>query len=121
MQTNQNMTYNIQPTVQPVQPTQAQTSYADARGLPNKPEKKFQAGSVSITVWKNSTVKDGKQVEYRTISVGRSYKKNGQWQNTTASVRVHDLPKLSVMIDEAYKYLILQPKQTEAEDEAIVM
>lgn len=126
MQTNQNITQNIQPTQVNTQIVQqpAQTvpqNYARQDATPNKPEKKFRAGAVSITVWKNSTTKDGKPVEYRTISLGRSYKKNGQWQNTTASVRVNDLPKLSIMIEEAYKYLIMNTTQEEVGDDAIVM
>ena len=88
----------------------------------NKPEKKFRVGALSISVWKNAAVKDGKTVEYKTISLGRSYKKNGVWQNTSASLRVHDIPKLSVMLTEAYKYLILQPSaELAGGEESIVM
>ena len=115
----QNQTIQTVQTVQTNNQTAGQNATATSH---NKPEKKFQAGTVSITVWKNSTLKDGKQVEYRTISLGRSYKKNGAWQNSTASMRVNDLPKLSAMIDEAYKYLILNTKQEqEGGEEAIVM
>ena len=90
--------------------------------MQNRPEKKFRAGTLSITVWKNSMLKDGKQLDYRTISVGRSYKKNGAWQNTVASVRVNDLPKLSLMLEEAYKYLIMQPHNSAVEaNEPIIM
>ncbi|MBI4141903.1 hypothetical protein HY484_03190, partial [Candidatus Woesearchaeota archaeon] len=87
-------TQNIQPNIQ----SQTQNT---------RPEKKFRAGALSISIWKNTTQKDGKAVEYHSVSLGRSYKKNGAWQNSTASLRVHDLPKLSLMIDEAYKYLIM--------------
>ncbi|GEM_PF-3207994 len=118
MQPNQEIQQNknLGQQVQPALPTQ------------NRPEKKFQAGTISITVWKNSVLKDGKQLEYRTISVGRSYKKNGAWQNSTASVRVNDLPKLSAMLDEAYKYLVINTKfelheshEQEGGQDAIVM
>lgn len=87
-----------------------------------KPEKKFKVGVLSISVWKNATVKDGKTVEYRSISLGRSYKKNGAWQNSTASLRVNDLPKIAVMIDEAYKYLIMNNQNEQVGgEEAIVL
>ena len=101
---------------QTIQPT-IQNQTANTR-----PEKKFKAGALSISIWKNATVKDGKPVEYRSVSLGRSYKKNGTWQNSTASLRVHDLPKISIMIDEAYKYLIMNNtnEQTGGE-EAIVL
>lgn len=90
--------------MQPVQTIQPQVQNQTQN---TRPEKKFRAGALSISVWKNATVKDGKAVEYHSISLGRSYKKNGTWQNSTASLRVHDLPKLAVMIDEAYKYLVM--------------
>ncbi len=80
---------------------------------PNMPEKKFRAGSITATVWKNTAIKDDKPVEYRTISFERNYTdKEGNWQ-TTNSLRVNDLPKAMLVIGKAYEYLIL--KETESE------
>ena len=41
----------------------------------NLPEKKFRAGSVSATIWKNeSKTSEGNAVSYRTVSLERSYR-----------------------------------------------
>ena len=74
----------------------------------NTPEKKFRAGAISATVWKNETIKDGKVVEYRTISFTRNYQDaKGEW-NTTSSLRINDLPRARLVLDKAYEYLILK-------------
>lgn len=68
----------------------------------NQPEKKFRAGGVSATVWKNQA----ENGEYRTISIERNYKdKDGNWK-TTNSFRVNDLPKLALLGAEVYKFVV---------------
>jgi len=74
----------------------------------NMPEKKFRAGAICATVWKNQTEKDGKVVEYRTVSFDRNYQdKEGEW-NTTNSLRVNDLPRASLVLQKAYEYMALR-------------
>ncbi len=72
------------------------------------PLKKFRAGPVSATVWSNPGKPfDGIEREYNTISLERNYKdKDGSWK-TTGSMRVNDLPKVSVVVNKAYEYLVL--------------
>ncbi|VVB81744.1 Uncharacterised protein [uncultured archaeon] len=74
----------------------------------NQPEKKFSTGAISATVWKNvRTDKEGKAYETRTVSLQRRYTdKTGQWQSTN-SLRLNDLPKAALVIEEAYRYLVL--------------
>lgn len=75
----------------------------------NMPEKKFSTGAIKATIWKNKgKSEDGQEKEYRTISVDRTYKdKNGEWQ-TTSSLRVSDLPKVVLVANKAYEYLVLK-------------
>ncbi len=75
----------------------------------NLPEKKFRAGAISATIWKNKAEnKEGSEVEYKTISIERSYTdKEGKWQSTN-SFRINDLPKAKVVLEKAYEYLILK-------------
>lgn len=84
----------------------------------NVPEKKFNAGAVSVAVWKNSGKdKTGQDTEYRSITLQRSYKdKNGQWQNTN-SLRVNDLPKAALVLTKAYEYLVLRDSGTQTSSE----
>jgi hypothetical protein len=96
----------------------------DKKSAGNMPEKKFRAGAISATIWLNqATAKDGKLVQYRTISIERAYKdKSDEWKYTN-SFRVGDLPKASLVLDEAFKHLVLKQLQDTsvgASDSAVV-
>lgn len=75
----------------------------------NKPEKKFKAGAVVATVWKNAAAKqDGSKAEFYTVSMERSYKdKSGKWGHT-GSLRVNDLPKAVLALNKAYEYIVFK-------------
>ncbi len=77
----------------------------------NQPEKKFRSGAICATVWNNQTEKDGKVIEYRTVSFDRNYQdKNNEWQ-TTNSLRVNDLPRAALVLQKAYEYIALKPEE----------
>jgi hypothetical protein len=78
------------------------------------PEKKFRAGAVSATVWKNDRTKaTGEAFSYHTISLERSYKdKAGNWKNVN-SFRLQDLPKAALVLQEAYRHLALNGASSE--------
>lgn len=75
----------------------------------NQPEKKFKAGSVTATVWKNEQKTDkGETYEYMTVSLERSYQdKEGNWQSTN-SLRNTDVPKAQLVLSEAFKFISLK-------------
>ena len=79
----------------------------------NRPEKKFKAGPVSATIWKNrGQSSNGAPAEYKTISLERSYKdKTGEWKYTS-SLRINDLPKASVALQKAFEYLVIRSEPT---------
>jgi len=91
-----------------------QTMATNPVGLPvaheqsHGPEKKFRAGAVSATVWKNDRQRaTGETFSYHTISLERSYKdQTGNWKSAS-SLRLQDLPKAALVINEAYRYLTL--------------
>lgn len=73
----------------------------------NKPEKKFRAGPISATIWKNNGQTDGRAVEFHTITLGRVYKdKDGNWKNSS-SLRISDLPRAALVLNKAYEHLII--------------
>jgi len=77
-----------------------------------RPAKKFRAGAVTATIWKNRTEDDK---EYSTVSFERSYKdKNGEWK-TSNSLRVNDLPKAAMVLNKAYEFLAMNEKATDEE------
>lgn len=74
----------------------------------NIPEKRFSTGGIVATVWKNAQTTNGKEYEYNTISLQRRYAdKEGKWQSSN-SMRLNDLPKATLVLEEAYKYLVLR-------------
>ena len=79
------------------------------------PEKRFSTGVIQAAVWKyNSQTKDGKETEYRTISLQRRYTDpKGEWKSTS-SLRINDLPKAALVLQKAYEYLVLKGFEEEA-------
>lgn len=75
--------------------------------IKNSPEKKFRCGGVAATIWKNNAKKDGKDIEFFSVNIERSYKdKDGNWQKTN-SFGVNDLHKVSVVAEKAFSFLLL--------------
>lgn len=82
----------------------------------NLPEKKFKAGAISATVWKNTiNKKDGSTAKVLSVTFQRSYKdKDDKWQ-TTNSMRTMDLPKAALVLTKAYEYIVLNGENEMAE------
>jgi len=68
---------------------------------------KFKAGAVIADVWANE-MKDRQDNKFSvyTIAFERNYKdRDGNWKSTN-SMRVNDIPKLRLVAQEAYEYLV---------------
>jgi hypothetical protein len=76
---------------------------------PNLPEKKFIAGPISATIWKNNSKDEGgEDHSFQTVSLARVFKnKEGEWQNT-GTLRINDLPKAAIVLNKAYEYLTVK-------------
>ncbi len=80
-----------------------------------QPEKKFRAGGVVATVWKNTQKnKEGKEFEVYSINVDRTYKDGDEFKQTS-SMKVNDLPKLALVANEAFAYLNLKDSTPDKE------
>jgi hypothetical protein len=96
----------------------------NAVGLPHVPseshgpQKKFRAGAVCATIWKNDRQRaTGEAFSYHTVSLERNYKDQaGNWK-TASSMRLQDLPKAALVLNEAYRYLALNGA---SQDEVVV-
>ena len=75
------------------------------------PERKFRAGPISATIWRNQ----GEKGSYATIQLERSYKDGANWKST-ASLRVNDLPKAVLVLNKAYDYLLTESKEEQKEE-----
>ena len=76
--------------------------------IKNKPEMTFRAGGVKATIWNNSAMKDGKKIEYKTVSFDRSYKDKEDAWKTTNSLRSNDIPKAVLVLSKAFEYIALK-------------
>ena len=75
--------------------------------MKQQPDKKFRAGAVSATVWKNKTEKG----EYSSVQLDRAYKdKDDTWKHTT-SLSAADLPKAVLVLNKAYEYVVSKDKE----------
>lgn len=76
-----------------------------------KPETKFKAGTIEITVWSNKTTnKSGEEKTYKTITTQRIYKaKDGTWKNAN-SYKIKDIPTLVTLLNKAYEQLVIKEK-----------
>ena len=76
------------------------------------PEKQFTARPISVTIWRKET---GGKVS-REISLSRRFKdKNGCW-TATGILRLNDIPKVIMLMQEAYRYIVLNPGTDETCD-----
>lgn len=80
-----------------------------------KPVISFRSGKIKASVWCEK-VQSG-EIEFNQYSVAiiKSYKKDGAWHDTT-SFFVEDLPRLRLLADEAYKYIVFK-KEFSLDDE----
>ncbi|MBN2059245.1 MAG: hypothetical protein JW882_02405 [Deltaproteobacteria bacterium] len=73
-----------------------------------QPIKKFKCGSCEVSIFENSTLKDGKKVKTKKASFQKRYKDaEGEWKSTT-SLDANDIPKAELVLNEAYKFLVLE-------------
>ena len=79
---------------------------------------KFRAGGITATIWKNQGKdKEGKPQPFNSIAIERHYTdKAGEWKSTS-SFRLKDLPKVALVANKAYEYLVMKKNQENAEEE----
>ena len=75
----------------------------------NSPARKFSAGGIQATIWKNTgRSKTGSELDFFSVQLERRYKdKSDQWQSTN-SFGVNDLPKAQLLLGKAYEFLTVK-------------
>jgi len=78
----------------------------------SKPIKDFKAGNnIQASIWRNETQKDGQTVVRYSIRIQKRFrKKNGDYENTDYFFP-DDLPRLVVVTQSAFEYIILTESQ----------
>ena len=73
------------------------------------PIKVFRCGHVKAAIWSNSRIIDDTLTEVHSIKIDRSYKDkdSDEWKNTN-TFNTEDLPKVTLVAMEAYKFIRLK-------------
>ena len=82
----------------------------------NMPIHKFKAGNIEAAVWSNKKEINGATVEFKTVSLSRSYIKKGEdmWRNDVInSLRRNDLQKVIMVMQKAQEALLLTDRDEE--------
>ena len=75
----------------------------------NMPIKKFRSGSIEAAIWSNKKSMNGSEVEFKTVSLGRSFKKRGEdiWRHEVINLRKGDLQRVLLVVQKAQEELLM--------------
>lgn len=78
-----------------------------------KPEKKFNCGPISASIWANTKTVNGRTVKLYSVTINKAYKEDEGWKHPD-SFNIEDLPKVALVANEAYRYIKL--KSTDSDE-----
>jgi len=87
--------------------------------VPNRPVKKWKSGNIEAAVWSNKRdLETGEEVEFKTVSLNRSYKKKGEdlWRNDVIHLRRNDIQKVILVLNKAQEELLLTNSSGDKDD-----
>ena len=76
----------------------------------NRPIIKWRSGNIEASIWVNKREVDGMEVEFKTVSLRRSYKKKGEdvWRNDVIHMRRNDIQKALLVLQKAHEEMLLE-------------
>jgi len=85
----------------------------------HKPIKKWRSGNIEAAVWLNENERNGTKVQFKTVSLSRSWKKKDEdiWRSDVINLRRMDIPKALVLLQKVQEELYLSPEQDKEEEE----
>ena len=86
--------------------------------MKNMPIKTWRSGNINGAIWFNEKEINGTKVGFKTASLKRSWKKEGDvWREEVMNIRRQDIPKLLIILQEIQKELFLSEEKESDEDE----
>lgn len=80
----------------------------------NRPIKKWRSGSIEAAIWSNKRKRsDGEEIEFKTVSLRRSWRQDGVWRDSVINLRRNDIPRVQVILSETLKELLLDHREEE--------
>ena len=87
--------------------------------MANQPTKKFRISTWEGVVWDNKKVINDVEVDYKTVSISRSYRKKDEniWRSEVINnIRLNDLSKLRAILDKLQDYLYFEAREQDKEE-----
>jgi len=83
----------------------------------NRPIKKWRSANFEAAVWLNKKSTDNGEIEFKTVSLSRSYKKKDEdiWRSEVINFRRLDLPKLYTLLNKIQEELFLNKEEVKEE------
>ena len=82
----------------------------------SKPEITFKIGAVRASIFRNTAMRNGKEILFPKVLLEVRYKdKMGQWKGTN-SLSLNDLPKGILALQKAFEYLMSKPSDQTTPD-----
>ncbi len=80
----------------------------------NKPIQEFRVRNLSLAIWENQGLRDGRPVALHSITLNKRYQdqQTGEWKDSN-SFFPDDLPRLRLLLDKAYEQLLLRDGSAE--------
>ena len=86
--------------------------------MANKPIKKWRSGTIDCSVWSNEREVNGNKVEFKTVSLRKSWRQDNLWRDQTiTNLRRNDLQKVILLLQKAQEDLLLDTNREEIEEE----
>ena len=86
----------------------------------NKPINKYKSGAIEAAIWSNEKTFNENKVEFKTVSLTRSYKKNDEevWRSEFINnIRRNDLQKIEALLRKAQDYLYFENVEGAGKDD----
>ncbi len=85
----------------------------------NRPISKYKSGAIEAAVWSNEKEFNGAKVEFKTVSLSRSFKKKDEdlWRSEVVNLRRNDLVKAILVLQKVQEELLMGQSKEEDEDE----
>ena len=84
----------------------------------NKPVRVFRAGAIKASVFENSAFVKGVKSKIFNVIVSKTYKdKDNHWKSTHSFSAFYEIPKVLLVLQKAYEYVVMHSSKEQEEGE----
>jgi hypothetical protein len=84
-----------------------------------KPIKDFRAGNIQAGIWRNEVQKDGQTFVRYSVRIQKQFRKDDGSYEDTSYFFPDELPKLLLLAQRAYEYIVLTESKDVSESAAV--